>query len=289
MLADQALSHAPPEGGRADAALPRTWPGEWLRWYLTRARHPLKAYIVGHYWSWFARRRRWIQYDDVSVISVSLDDYLQQRIFFDGFYERPLVDWLKRSLRQSDVFWDVGANIGAISLVAARFCDRVVAFEPEPSALELLGTHVQVNRLANVTIVPCALGDRDTTATIHQGPSSNLGMSSLMRQGNEGPSATIKVAQADAFVSDQPWLQPTVIKIDVEGAEHLVLRGAHNVLRSPALRAIVFEDRRSPESEPTNRALVECLHSAGYRIDPFGLSDAQTDDGMYNFLATPTT
>ena len=60
---------------------PSTWRGEVLRWYLTRARHPFKDYIVGHYWALFCRPRVWVPYDGASVISVSLGDYLQQRIF----------------------------------------------------------------------------------------------------------------------------------------------------------------------------------------------------------------
>src|SRR5262245_65233573 len=111
---------------------PRVWPGEGVRWYLTRARHPFKNYIVGHYWRVFEKFQLMIRYDGGGVINVTLSDYLQQKIFFEGYYERPLVDWLKRTLKSDDVFWDVGANIGAISIVASRLCARAVAFEPGP-------------------------------------------------------------------------------------------------------------------------------------------------------------
>jgi hypothetical protein len=76
----------------------RVWPGESVRWYLTRAKHPFKSYIVGHYWWWFEKFDVWIKYDGGGVINVALGDYVQQQIFFEGYYERPLVDWLKRTL-----------------------------------------------------------------------------------------------------------------------------------------------------------------------------------------------
>ncbi len=96
----------------------------------------------------------------------------------------------------------------------------------------------------------------------------------------------VQVARADEFAREHPSLLPTVIKIDVEGAEHLVVRGARDVLRSRQLRAIVFEDRHDPQHQPTNRALGDCLYEAGYRVAPFGRRTRASSDGMYNFLAT---
>jgi hypothetical protein len=78
------------------------------------------------------------------------------------------------------------------------------------------------------------------------------------------------------------------MKIDVEGAEHYVLEGATNLLRSGRLRAIVFEDERDAELKPKNTASVKHLLDARYRIEPFAASDAHAHDAMYNFLATPS-
>jgi len=78
-------------------SVPEIWFGEALRWYLKRGRHPFKNYLVGHCWPWIASRRLWVGYDERSVIGLRLDDYVQQRIFFDGYYERPLITWLRRS------------------------------------------------------------------------------------------------------------------------------------------------------------------------------------------------
>lgn len=267
---------------------PYVWPGEAMRWYLKRARHPLKDYLVGHYWGWFSRRRLWINYDDHAVIYVTLGDYLQQRIFFEGYYERGLVMWLKQTLRQEDVFWDVGANVGAVSLVAARLCRKVVSFEPDPRSLAVLRKNLKRNDFAHVELMPVALGEAPGSAILHQAPSKNTGMSSMMldRVDEASPTA-ITVWQADELLERRPELAPTVIKIDVEGAEHLVLRGASELLARGTVRALVFEDRRDAARQPTNEAVITCLRDAGYSIVPLVQSDEDFDDGMLNFLAQP--
>jgi len=265
----------------------QVWLGESLRWYLTQARHPLKNYVVGHYWAWFCKPRVWIKYDETSAINVSLGDYLQQRIFFEGYYERILVEWLKRTLQPDDVFWDVGANIGAVTLVAARLCRRVVAFEPDPRSLQVLTRNVRTNRMENVEIIPAALGEGDGTAILHQAAALNTGMSSLLPlQGGTIGNVQVQVIAADQMIEARPELSPTVMKLDVEGAEHLVLRGAARMLRNRRIRAIVFEDRCGSDGRPANQALLDSFRDAHYEIQPFGTSDESANDGMRNFLAT---
>jgi FkbM family methyltransferase len=229
-----------------------------------------------------------VTYDHEGIINVCLGDYLQQQIFFDGYYERPLVEWLKRTLGPDDVFWDVGANIGAISLVAARLCQRVVAFEPDPRSLVKLERNIAANRLTDVEIVAGALGVEAGSATLYQSAELNTGMTSLVAgRGEVVGQQRVKVFRADDLIAARPELAPTVMKLDVEGAEHLVLGGAPNLLRSGRLRAVVFEDRRDANARPTNHEVVARLREADYRIEPFAASDAHANDGLYNFLATP--
>ncbi len=233
----------------------RVVPGEVLRWYLKRARHPFKNYIVGHYWALFCKPRVWVRYDDVSEISVCLADYLQQRIFFEDYYEQALVAWLKANLSSGDVFWDVGANIGAISLVAARLCRRVVAFEPDPRSLTLLRRHVTANRCSNVDIAALALGAMAGSAMLHQASATNTGMTSLVNhRASTVGAVAVPVVRADDYLREHPDLSPTVIKIDVEGAEEQVIEGARELLGACRPRAIVFEAEADTGRRPTIHA-----------------------------------
>ena len=269
---------------------PRVWKGELLRWYLKRAKHPLKDYLVGHYWSWFSKARVWVKYDGDSAISVSLGDYIQERIFFEDYYERPLILWLKQHLGASDVFWDVGANIGAVTLVAARLCDRVVAFEPNPRTASLLRRNLRTNGIGNVTVVEAALCDRSGTAVLHEGPPNNSGMSSIVTSRATGANGTrVALERADDVVAQDPSRHPTVIKLDVEGGEHLVLRGAPQLLSSNRVRAIVFENARDARGQPVDSTVIDCLRPAGFLIHELGPSVPDAPDGLSNFIAERTS
>lgn len=265
---------------------PRVWRGELFRWYLKRARHPFKDYLVGHYWSWLCKPRVWVRYDGNAAISVSLGDHIQERIFFDDYYERPLISWLKQHLQATDVFWDVGANIGAMTLVAARLCRWVVAFEPNPLTASLLRRHLETNRINNVTVVDAALSDRSGTAVLRAGPQNNSGMSSIVPRSDLGPGTTpVTTMRADDFVAANPSWHPTVIKLDVEGSEEMVLRGASAVLASPRIRVVVFEDARDAHGQPADEAFSASLRPAGFHIRELGPSVTDSCDGLSNFVA----
>ncbi len=265
----------------------RLLPGQALRWYLQHARHPLKNYLVGHYWRWFEKPRVWVQYDQQLGIKLCLRDYVQQEIFFHSYYERALVEWLKCNLQPNDIFWDVGANIGALTLVAAPRCRQVVAFEPDPRSFKRLRENIAFNQLTNVELVPSALGDVRGEVTLHQAAESNTGMTSIVA-GKIEPVGQVRVSmrRADEFLAEHPILTPTIIKLDVEGAEHLVLQGAPVLLVSKQVRAILFEDRIDETGQPTNAALQECLRAASYVYHVLGASDERHSNLMRNFLAT---
>jgi len=258
--------------------------GEAYRWYLIESRHPLKAKLTGHYWNWFCRPRVWIRYDEGLVISTSLRDYIQRTIFFEGLYEPHVVNWLKSQLRSNDVFWDVGANIGAMSLLVATRCRQVISFEPEHRALALLRAHVAANALPNIQIVDVALCDRDGVIAIGQAPESNTGMSSISRVLEGWPCYNVQATTADSVVRQRAILPPSIMKVDVEGAEEMVFRGASTILETPGLRAIIFEAKEG-EGMPANANLVSLLSRYDFTISPFGRSDPKVNDGTHNYLA----
>ena len=175
-----------------------------------------------------------------------------------------------------------------ISLIAAGLCRCVVAFEPDPRSLDGLRKNLAANELTNVEIVEGALGVQSGTAVLYQAAGSNTGMTSLVPgRGTVVGEKAVAVFRADDFIARRPDLAPTVMKIDVEGAEHLVLGGAADLLRTGRLRAIVFEAARQPDRDPANPEIVNRLREAGYHIEPFASSDPHARDEMYNFLATP--
>jgi FkbM family methyltransferase len=174
-----------------------------------------------------------------------------------GTFERERVGAIVSMLRLGDCVWDIGAHKGYIALAAARRVGaggHVYAFEPAPPNLEFLRRHVEWNRADNITIMPNAVSVVDGTS----------------RFGGPGSSVTYRLGQGDYEVqmrSVDSLLRsgvraPNVLKIDVEGHESEVLRGAAGRLQDDCL---VFVAIHSLEQYHACVALIE---SMGWRVIP---------------------
>lgn len=156
--------------------------------------------------------------------------------------EPETLDWLDEFLPTAAVFFDVGANIGLYSLYAAKRNPECVVYAFEPAAQNYwrLCHNISINSLSNV--VPCnfALADEETFAAFHLcdlDPGTSL--HSFRDTGSyiQGPSQ-VKLSQGvlattiDVLVERYGLPVPSLLKIDVDGAEQAILKGATTILRS---------------------------------------------------------
>ncbi len=140
-----------------------------------------------------------------------------------GTYERRFQSLFFDLVPTGGVVWDVGANVGFYSLLAARKAAKVIAFEPLPENLSYLRRHVELNRLQErIRVFPVAASDHDGTPLFSVVP-GNRSEGSLRPNGNL-PVQTMRL--------DNVEIVPDLIKIDVEGNEYEVLRGAVETLRA---------------------------------------------------------
>ncbi len=157
------------------------------------------------------------------------------RSMADGLhYEFALIDRIIEVCDLNGVAVDVGANIGTHTIPFGKKFKSVVAFEPHPIAHRLLKLNVTLNYLTNVEVYEVALGEAAGTGymNIPEGPISNLGGARLTEQGNtEFPIHTL-----DSY--SIPDLK--LLKIDVEGYEERVIRGAEKTITKHR-PIIVFE------------------------------------------------
>jgi len=132
-----------------------------------------------------------------------------------------------RAIRATDCVLDVGGNIGYTALLFATLAARghVHVFEPAPRALRLL--RATVEGLANVTVHSCAVSDVDGTVQFSQQPMLDL---SYVANGSEKRGLTVPAVSLDSIVANR-GLQPDFLKVDVEGHEQQVFRGAPATLR----------------------------------------------------------
>jgi FkbM family methyltransferase len=147
--------------------------------------------------------------------------------YWAGIYEADKQQLLQRLLRPGDCVFDVGANTGFFTLLASELVGptgQVVAFEPLPRNLAYLQRHLRMNRANNVRLCAAAVADEAGNAmfTVAGNPS----MGGLSAAGT----LAVPVVTLDDFIRDDGVKPPRVVKIDVEGAEAAVLRGATKLL-----------------------------------------------------------
>ncbi len=200
---------------------------------------------------------------------------------------------LHHLVRPGDVVYDCGANLGLYDrfLVATLGAGRVVAFEPSPENRHFLAANLALGGIADrVTVLPMALADEDGIAEFQvddvQTTSGTLskvtgGEPSEGRRNLRLAPRTDQVLcrRLDTVVSEEKLPPPDVIKIDVEGAEAFVLRGAAGILRERRPRLVVELHGAAVAREVLGLLfdqgyacagkLAGHLHPAGYgRIDP---------------------
>jgi FkbM family methyltransferase len=158
-------------------------------------------------------------------------EWIGQYIYATGRYEESTVGLMTRLLAPGDCFVDVGANVGYLTLVAARLVGptgSVVAFEPLPTARAWLERNASLNRLSHVSIRSEAACDRTSTAVLTIGPLHHTSTSSLIANPAGSGEALVPCVRLDDVFAETPRVR--LIKIDVEGAEHLVVEGASRLL-----------------------------------------------------------
>lgn len=134
-------------------------------------------------------------------------------------------------LQKKPVVYDIGANTGYYSLLAAcKYHSQVVAFEPVPAHVACLAESAQLNNVAeHVRIFTCALGEHTSKEELYlSGTGSSLDSAFI---GNpDAPHTSVQVETLDTLIAHEGLTLPDFIKIDVEGHERKVLTGAHTLL-----------------------------------------------------------
>jgi FkbM family methyltransferase len=184
-----------------------------------------------------------------------------------GVYELPLQHLLARELRPGDCFWDVGANAGFFSVLAAKLVGHtghVRAFEPLPANVESIRRQFELNPLCDCEVVPAAVSDQVGTATLvltDNTSTPHLGSAGKAAR-DRGSGLTVDTVTLDSV----PGPRPTLVKVDVEGAELAVLEGAADVLDAGAKWLIELHD------DPVRDQVHALLEDAGYSMSrPRGL------------------
>lgn len=158
-----------------------------------------------------------------------------------GWWEPGTVELMRRTVREADVVFDVGAHVGYYTTLLSTLVGpggRVHAFEPHPGNFQVLSRNTA--ELANVTVVNAAVTERSDRRLLHF--SRNSGRHSLFRTeftGKAGRSLEVLTTTLDDYWAGIGCPPVALVKIDVEGAEPLVIRGASKFIdANPGIRVV---------------------------------------------------
>ena len=224
-----------------------------------------KLPVVGRALRWYAAR-----YPDGSVVTIRTGlaagyRWRRYRRYVNGYwigqYELDIQHALQRELRPGDTFFDVGANAGFFSLVAARLVGprgRCVAFDPAPENVASVREQIELNALSHCTAMEQAVGAAAGRATFSfSTPGDSTGHLGESAAGEA--SRTVEVTTLDEAARRHG--RPAFVKVDVEGAEVDVLRGASDLLATARPRWLIelHGDQQAAEAR-------RVMDGAGYKL-----------------------
>jgi FkbM family methyltransferase len=248
----------------------------WMR--LQRWGNPRKPYFVGR----------------TADGTLYLGDYRELYAAHFAVYadnDLPLLNFLKRRLQQSPgAFFDVGANMGILAASVARSLPEcpVYAFEPLPETIRRASATFALNKLNNVTLVPCAVGDENGDLTFYAAPNhSDIASvyTASQREEAKAEATTVACRTLDSLVLEGVIKPACLMKIDVEGHEYKALAGAQQILARDK-PALVFEYNYTlaPQAgwTPQDAAALLC-RSASYDLKTLG-----EDGSLRDYPPEPT-
>lgn len=205
-----------------------------------------------------------------------------------GTNELPVQHAIVHHLGPGAVFYDVGANIGFFSLLAARRVANtgaVHAFEAIPACARALRLNAARNGL-HVAVHECAVSDAEGTIEVMQ--AKHPGGSSIAERPHDYVrSLEVRSTTLDAVVEGGAPA-PTMVKIDVEGAELAVLAGASRLLtQRPPVVLCEVDDPSSSGAEHRAELVRAVLERVGYRVEMLERSYVRSRSTVLHLLGAP--
>lgn len=183
--------------------------------------------------------------------------------------EPETLEWID-TFGKGDILFDIGANIGLYSIYAAKKGNRVVAFEPESQNYALINKNFYLNQIAeNAMCLNIALADSDTLDYLYipqfiaGGALNNFGEAKDWQHKEFVPSFKqgVLAFSLDSFLRQYPQHFPNHIKVDVDGIEAKIIRGAEQTLRDKRVKSVLIEIN---EALPEDIATAEFIRACGY-------------------------
>lgn len=205
-------------------------------------------------------------------MNLNPQEIIDSSVILDGYFDEPVLQAILKVIKDDDVVWDIGANIGLHSLSINKLNPRTqcYCFEPHYENFQRLLHNASLNKNIKIHAFNFGLSSDVSMHKIFSTP-RNHGRTGFHEMVGTQFTKTRSLAIDGDRLLTLGVSPPNIIKIDTEGHELQVLQGLSGILSSPALRAIAFEVLDNKE------ALIRLLESHSFKISSI--------DSQSNFLA----
>jgi FkbM family methyltransferase len=199
---------------------------------------------------------------------LDISDYQDWIVYWGITTDRP--EELYMLIQEEAVVFDVGTNIGEVCMNAAALVGPrglVYAFEPDPVSFRKFTGNLALNRFGNIFASNIGLGDVPGTRQMKVDTATNRGGNRIASENAAGDHFPIAIETLDRFVTQRELQRLDLVKIDVEGFELSVLRGAREALARFRPRLFIEVSDTNLREQGTSAAeLVAYVRDAGYRV-----------------------
>ena len=218
------------------------------------------------------KRRTTLRHANVKM-DCDLTKFLQRQIYFWGAYEEEqTVSWMQYA-RDAKVIFDIGANAGIYSLLAASVNPQaeIHAFEPTPELFADFLNNIRLNDIQNIIANEVAIGKTDETGFVHVckgSDGSNEAMNYVTSENLRQSDLPTEIRSIDSYCRQNRIDRIDLMKIDIEGGEYNALLGAKGLLESRSIGCIFIEllDWAADRYGHSTSEIEQLLRDAGYHL-----------------------
>lgn len=205
------------------------------------------------------------------------------------YYEENFIYWLDKIVKgQTDsVFYDVGANYGYYTVRLAKHCNKIYSFEPVKTVYKVLEKNILANRLSNVEALNFGVADssRQETINIYSSSGNNSIFNRNIPEGHAlrfVRKETIELVCLLELIKSQKLHPPTIMKIDVEGAEKLVIEGSLEIIKEHLPTIFIEYSRETSRDAGYQREDILKIFQDIHHYHIYGISEDYKDHALYD-------
>ena len=194
-------------------------------------------------------------------------------LLMENVYEPEMVKTIEDIISVDDSFFDLGANEGYFSVLAAKIIGGkglVYAVEPQSRLQEIVARNFKTNKIDNYRIIQKAISNKEGTIQLSLAPDTNTGSSGLFNvQKYKNPTEVVHMTTLERLFNDEKIKNIKLMKVDIEGLEYEAILGSQNLFKQNVIENIALELHPSIIEKRNNRVndIIDFLSEAGYKVN----------------------